>query len=149
FLICAGPSGPAQIKCHNLHFYDAINKILNSGKELWFRADQDRVIQILTNILNNALQYTSPNKRVVISVLEKNDNIGFVVADEGVGIDEKDLPHLFERFYRGDKSRTRKTGGIGIGLSIVKALVNAHGGDIQVTSELNNGTIITILFPRN
>ncbi|WP_264738015.1 sensor histidine kinase [Cytobacillus firmus] len=124
-------------------------QILNSGKKLWFRADQDRVIQILTNILNNALQYTSPNKKVVISVLEENDNIGFVITDEGVGIDEKDLPHLFERFYRGDKSRTRKTGGIGIGLSIVKALVNAHGGDIKVKSELNNGTIITILFPRN
>lgn len=124
-------------------------QILNYGKELWFHADQDRVIQILTNILNNALQYTSPNKKVVISFLEENDSIGFVVTDEGVGIDEEDLPHLFERFYRGDKSRTRKTGGIGIGLSIVKALVNAHGGDIKVNSELNNGTTITILFPRN
>lgn len=86
---------------------------------------------------------------MVISFLEENDSIGFVVTDEGVGIDEEDLPHLFERFYRGDKSRTRKTGGIGIGLSIVKALMNAHGGDIRVNSELNNGTTITILFPRN
>ncbi|MBN8202799.1 cell wall metabolism sensor histidine kinase WalK (plasmid) [Cytobacillus firmus] len=124
-------------------------QIHNYGKELWFHADQDRVTQILTNILNNALQYTTPNKKVEISFLEENDNIGFVVTDEGVGIDEEDLPHLFERFYRGDKSRTRKTGGIGIGLSIVKALLNAHGGDIRVNSELNKGTTITILFPRN
>jgi two-component system, OmpR family, sensor histidine kinase BaeS len=59
------------------------------------------------------------------------------------------LPHIFERFYRGDKSRARKTGGVGIGLSIVKALVEAHKGKISVESELENGSIFTILFPKH
>ncbi|MBT2691314.1 two-component sensor histidine kinase [Bacillus sp. ISL-47] len=132
-------------------FHEKVVKlqILNAEEELWFHADPDRVIQILTNIIHNALQHTSPNKRVIISVLQRNGHIGFSVADEGVGIKKEDLPYLFERFYRGDKSRNRKTGGIGIGLSIVNALVNAHGGEINVESEINAGTTVTVLFPNN
>ncbi|CRK81558.1 HAMP domain-containing sensor histidine kinase [Neobacillus massiliamazoniensis] len=119
-------------------------------QEELFEADKDRLIQILSNILNNALKYTPKGKRVTISVsTEKEDYVGFVIQDEGLGMSEEDLPFIFERFYRGDKSRDRKTGGIGIGLSIVKALMDAHKGIIKVKSKLNKGTRITLWFPKN
>lgn len=115
----------------------------------WFKADKDRLIQILTNLLNNALKYTPEGKNVTISVItEREDYVGFMIEDEGSGIAEEDIPHIFERFYRGDKSRDRKTGGIGIGLSIVKALMDAHNGLITVKSKLLKGTSITLWFPK-
>jgi two-component system, OmpR family, sensor histidine kinase BaeS len=124
-----------------------VKLIINiSEKEHWFHADRDRVMQILTNLVNNALQYTLPGKKVILSIVEKSDMIGFSIKDEGVGIKEEDLPYLYERFYRGDKSRDRKTGGMGIGLSIVKALVDAHHGEIRIESEINVGTTVTIYF---
>ncbi|WP_141432559.1 cell wall metabolism sensor histidine kinase WalK [Bacillus sp. 03113] len=122
--------------------------ILKSEKEYRFKADQDRVIQILTNVVNNALQYSPAGKSVMVEMVEKDYFVGFSIKDEGVGIEEKDLPYLFERFYRGDKSRDRKTGGIGIGLSIVKALVDAHRGEIKIDSQVNVGTTVTVYFPR-
>ena len=121
--------------------------VIKSAKEHWFKADQDRVVQILTNIVNNALQYTPAGKNVTVEIVEKKSICGFSVKDEGIGIAEEDLPLLYERFYRGDKSRDRKTGGIGIGLSIVKALVDAHHGEIQIESQLHVGTTVTVLFP--
>jgi two-component system, OmpR family, sensor histidine kinase BaeS len=112
-----------------------------------FMGDKDRIIQILTNIINNSLKYTPDGKTVALAVIEEDGFVGFSIKDEGSGIPEEDIPHVFERFYRGDKSRDRKTGGIGIGLSIVKALVDAHNGKIQVQSQLGIGTGVTILFP--
>ncbi len=122
--------------------------ICKSTTEHWFKADRDRAIQILTNIVNNALQYTPEGKNVEILIVEKGNLIGFSVKDEGIGIREEDLPYLYERFYRGEKSRDRKTGGIGIGLSIVKALVDAHKGKIKIESKLNVGTTVTVFFPK-
>lgn len=124
--------------------------ILEPLQEEWFMADKDRLIQILTNILNNALKYTPEGKNVTISVLsEQDDYVGFMIKDEGSGMAEEDIPHIFERFYRGDKSRDRKTGGVGIGLSIVKALMDAHQGRIKVKSGLNRGTSVYLWFPRD
>lgn len=117
-------------------------------EELFFEADKDRLMQILSNILNNALKYTPEGKNVTISVSSQKEGfVGFKVQDEGAGMAEDDLPHIFERFYRGDKSRDRKTGGVGIGLSIVKALMDAHKGTIKVTSRLNKGTSFILWFP--
>ena len=94
------------------------------------------------------LKYTPEGKNVTISVSsEKEGFVGFKVQDEGAGMSEDDLPHIFERFYRGDKSRDRKTGGVGIGLSIVKALMDAHKGMIKVKSRLNKGTSFILWFP--
>ncbi|MGS2779961.1 sensor histidine kinase [Robertmurraya sp. GLU-23] len=123
-------------------------KIQYPDKQHWFLGDRDKIIQILTNIVNNALQYTPKGKQVSIYIEEKNDHISFIIKDEGVGISEDDLPFLFERFYRGDKSRDRKTGGIGIGLSIVKALVEAHHGEIKIDSQLNVGTTVEVNIPK-
>lgn len=118
-------------------------------KEYWLHADQDRVLQVLTNIINNALQYTPEGNSVYVKIVDSNGYVGFCVQDEGIGIKEDDLPYLFERFYRGDKSRDRKTGGIGIGLSIVKALMDAHRGKIQIDSKWKEGTEITVFFPKH
>ncbi|PFO02583.1 two-component sensor histidine kinase [Bacillus sp. AFS076308] len=114
-----------------------------------FEADKDRLMQILSNVLNNALKYTPEGKNVTISVVtDKEGYVGFKIQDEGSGMAEEDIPHIFERFYRGDKSRDRKTGGVGIGLSIVKALMDAHKGLIKVKSRVNKGTSITLWFPQ-
>ncbi|MBU8908733.1 sensor histidine kinase [Desertibacillus haloalkaliphilus] len=115
----------------------------------WLTADHDRVVQMLTNIINNALQYTPSGNEVLIKAVNADDYLGFSIEDEGSGIAEEDLPYLFERFYRGDKSRDRKTGGIGIGLSIVKALIDAHEGKIQIDSKVDVGTKVTVVFPKD
>ncbi|ALC89015.1 histidine kinase [Bacillus sp. FJAT-18017] len=118
-------------------------------EEEWFYGDRDKVSQVLSNVINNALKYTPEGKQVTLSVNGDNAySVGFIVEDEGAGMAEEDLPHIFERFYRGDKSRDRKTGGAGIGLSIVKALMEAHKGRVQVKSKLNKGTTFTLWFPR-
>lgn len=124
-------------------------EILKPEEETWFKADKDRLIQILSNVVNNALKYTPEGKSVRLSVVsDTEDYVGFRIEDEGSGMDEEDLPHIFERFYRGDKSRDRKTGGVGIGLSIVKALMDAHDGLIKVKSRLAIGTCMTLWFPK-
>ncbi|API88927.1 histidine kinase [Marinilactibacillus sp. 15R] len=123
-------------------------EVQNTEEQHWFNGDRDKIIQILTNIVNNALQYTPKGERVSIYIKEKNDQISFIVKDEGEGISEDDLPFLFERFYRGDKSRDRKTGGVGIGLSIVKALVEAHQGKIKIESQSNVGTTVEVQLPK-
>lgn len=108
--------------------------------------DKDRYTQILINLLSNALKY-SPNKNPVeITLEEANDGFILRIEDHGQGIPKKELPYIFERFYRADQSRNRKTGGIGIGLAIVKELVEAHGGSITVKSTENEGTLFTVFF---
>lgn len=118
-----------------------------SDSELWFEGDMDRVQQIFTNILDNALKYTPSGGKVRLEVKKDRKNIHFLITDTGKGISQDDLPHVFERFYRGEKSRDRKTGGVGIGLSIVKALVQAHKGEIQIQSEPEKGTRVKVSLP--
>lgn len=125
-----------------------VDLIINLPEEkITFNGDLDKVTQILTNVVNNALKYTPEGGTVTISALRDKSMGGFTIQDQGIGIAAQDLPHIFERFYRGDKSRARKTGGVGVGLSIVKALVEAHKGTITVESELDKGSTFTILFP--
>lgn len=116
-----------------------------TGK-LYFSADRDRFYQIVINLLNNALKYTNQGGKVTLKSQQENDYLDFVIEDNGQGISELDLPHIYERFYRGEKSRNRKTGGVGIGLSIVKALVEAHKGKISIESEPNKGTKVKVSF---
>lgn len=98
-------------------------------------ADEDRVSQILINLLGNALQYTPENGRVVVTAKPIGKEIQIRIIDSGLGIPIEHLPHVFTRFYRVDKSRSRAGGGSGIGLTITKHLVEAHGGHIRVESE--------------
>ena len=100
-----------------------------------FLVDEDRITQVLTNLVGNALQYTPRGGQVTISSRRQGNEIHISVADTGIGIPAESLPHLFTRFYRVDKSRSRQAGGgSGIGLTIARHLVEAHGGRIWVES---------------
>ncbi|HSR29723.1 MAG TPA: ATP-binding protein [Anaerolineae bacterium] len=98
------------------------------------RADEDRISQVLLNLVGNALQYTPTGGRVTLSAAREGNQIRLTIKDTGIGIASEHLPHLLERFYRVDKSRSRARGGSGIGLTIAKHLVEAHSGEIRVTS---------------
>ncbi|AHN23461.1 sensor histidine kinase [Lysinibacillus varians] len=109
-------------------------------------ADTIRLEQIFLNLLNNALTYCSSGDSTFLQVERNNHFVSIIIKDTGKGIPQKDLPYIFERFYRVDKSRTRANGGLGLGLAIVKELVHAHGGEITVVSEENKGTTFKLLF---
>ncbi|MDX9851730.1 MAG: ATP-binding protein [Anaerolineaceae bacterium] len=97
--------------------------------------DKDRITQVLTNLLGNALQYTPSGGKVVITASQKKSEIHISIRDTGIGMSPDQLPHIFNRFYRSDKSRARANGGSGIGLTIAQALVKAHHGRIWAESE--------------
>jgi signal transduction histidine kinase len=110
--------------------------------------DIDYLKRIFANILSNAYKYTNENGTVNVSLSQINDKIKISVSDTGIGIPKEDLKHIFERFYRSDLSRARETGGTGIGLTITKALVEAHGGTIKIDSEVGKGTNVIIELSR-
>lgn len=112
-----------------------------------FHGDPDRLAQIVANLLSNALRYTNPGGRVMLQVGATEGRAILAVADTGIGIDAKDLQHIFKRFWRADKSRSRATGGTGIGLAIVHELVVAHDGRIDVESEPGRGSRFRVSFP--
>jgi len=111
-------------------------------------ADPDRIGQVLTNLLGNALQYTPPGGRVVIRARREGGSVAIAVADTGIGIAAEHLPHLFDRFYRVDRSRARSSGGSGIGLTIARHLVEGHGGSIRAESPgPGRGATFTFTLP--
>ncbi|RJE84685.1 HAMP domain-containing histidine kinase [Paenibacillus sp. 1011MAR3C5] len=115
---------------------------------LYVEADEDRLRQIMMNLLSNGINYTPDGGRVSISVYASDqDHIRIQITDTGIGIPKKDLPRIFERFYRVDKARSRSSGGTGLGLSIVKHLVELHKGTLSVTSTVGVGTTFTIELP--
>ncbi len=107
-----------------------------------------RLKQIVVNLVDNAIKYNRPDGNVSASVFVKDSSVILQVADNGIGIPENSLPFIFNRFYRADKARSRTTGGIGIGLSLVKAICNAHGAIVDVKSREGEGTMFSIAFPR-
>jgi len=109
--------------------------------------DTDRLKQLLLNLVDNACKYTPKGGRVILGLRRAEGWAVLTVTDTGIGIPAQDLPHIFERFYRVDKARSRAAGGAGLGLSIVQWIVQAHGGKIGVQSELNKGTTFTIHLP--
>ncbi len=106
-----------------------------------------RLEQIVVNLLSNALRYTDPGGRVDVAVRPEGDRAVLEVSDTGIGIAEEDLPRVFSRFWRGEKSRSRATGGAGIGLSIVKELARAHGGQVEVDSAPGEGSVFRVVIP--
>jgi signal transduction histidine kinase len=122
-----------------------------SEEPQWVLADADRIEQVLVNLLDNAIKYSPGGGRITVAIDEGGATPGLVsitVRDEGVGIPAEDLPRVFERFYRVDRARSRDGGGSGLGLSIAKAIVEAHGGEITLRSEEGQGTTVHFTLPR-
>jgi len=110
--------------------------------------DPERIGQVLRNLLSNAITHTSEGGRITVELKDEGHELRVTVADTGAGIPPDDLPYVFERFYRVDRSRVRATGGAGLGLTIAKRLVDAHGGTIGVESELGKGSRFTFTLPK-
>lgn len=157
-----------QLDCspvHLIEFFDSVletlSKVAEKKKitlssdvpaELFIEGDEDKLRQIFMNLLSNAINYTQDggNVRVTVANVQKADgteSVRFTVSDTGMGIPRKDLPRIFERFYRVDKARSRSSGGTGLGLSIVKHLVELHRGSITVESDLGIGSSFILELP--
>jgi two-component system, OmpR family, sensor histidine kinase BaeS len=115
--------------------------------EIMATVDRDKFKQIMNNLISNSYKYLKPNGSVQVSLNKDRGKIIIKVTDNGIGIPEKDLPYIFERFYRTDLSRNKNTGGSGIGLTITKAFVEAHGGKIYVESIVDEGSTFVIELP--
>ena len=109
--------------------------------------DKEKFAQVIINILANAIKYNNGNNEIYISSFKKDDNIVISIKDYGVGIAKSEQKNIFERFYRVDKSRGANEKGMGVGLTIAKSIVNAHGGEIKVYSEINKGSEFIITLP--
>jgi len=105
-------------------------------------ADRNRLRQVLVNLLDNAIKYTPRGGHVEISAQTRGDEVVITVKDSGTGIPAEEIPRIWERLYRGDKSRSQR--GLGLGLSLVRAIVNAHGGRIELQSDVGKGSSFTI-----
>ncbi|MED4933755.1 two-component system histidine kinase PnpS [Heyndrickxia coagulans] len=122
--------------------------VLPQKRHVMMEADKDRLRQILLNLVTNAIAYTPDKGRIEISLIERENELDLIVSDTGIGISEKDLPRIFERFYRVDKARSRQSGGTGLGLAIVKHLVESYHGKIRVESEEGKGSTFIVTLPR-
>jgi signal transduction histidine kinase len=122
---------------------------LRSGtlEQATVNGDTARLIQAIMSLVDNALTYTNAGGIVTVSVLRKERDALIAVDDTGIGIDEHDLSHIFERFYRADPARSRVVGGSGLGLALVDGVVRAHKGSVGVTSVPGQGSTFTIALP--
>ena len=124
-----------------------IDIILNNAEDISFKHNSSLIEQAIINLLNNAIKYSDGNSQIKITVVKQFSDIKISVADQGSGIPEEHLSRLFERFYRVDKARSRQLGGTGLGLSIVKHIALAHKGTVTVSSEIDKGSIFTLILP--
>lgn len=122
-------------------------KITSNLSPVTLSVDTLKIEQVVFNLLDNAIKYTDNGGKVQLRLLSDGDFARIEVQDNGIGIPAADQPHVFERFYRVDKARSRQTGGTGLGLSIVEKIVKLHGGDILVKSEEGKGTTFTVILP--
>jgi two-component system OmpR family sensor kinase len=110
--------------------------------------DTDKIKQVILNLFHNAVQHTDPNTgNIKLSLMIADNQVELSIRDNGTGIETENLPYIFDRFYRIDRSRTRQYGGAGLGLSITKTIVNAHGGTIAVNSRVGKGSTCLIHLP--
>ncbi|GGB05420.1 HAMP domain-containing protein [Macrococcus hajekii] len=123
-----------------------IQVTIQAAPSLNWHLDEDKMIQVLTNLMDNAIRYTHRGDSIEI-VAEGHETLMIQMNDSGVGIDEQHLPHLFDRFYKVDEARTRGKNGTGLGLFIVKSIIESHGGTISAESKKGEGTTFTILIP--
>ena len=116
-------------------------------RELFVEIDPDRMIQVIDNIMNNAIKYSPDGGMIIVRLMETHNNVVLSITDRGLGIPKKDLGKIFDRFYRVDKARARKQGGTGLGLAISREVVRALGGSIWADSRENFGSTFYISLP--
>ena len=104
-------------------------------------------MQVMVNLLSNAINYSKEETTVTVTVTRSINEVVITIRDQGIGIEQSELPRLFERFYRVDRARSRDSGGTGLGLAIVKHLVEIHGGRVEVDSTIGVGTTFCIHLP--
>jgi signal transduction histidine kinase len=119
-----------------------------SGAEAGIFADRDRISGVITNLVSNAVKYTPEGGAISVFIQDSPDAASLIIEDSGPGIPEKELPLIFERLYRADKSRNRGTGGAGLGLAIVKSVVGAHGGSVKAENRTEGGCRFTVTLPK-
>lgn len=120
---------------------------LDLPKNISVTGDDTRLRQVFTNLIDNAIRYTPKGGNIEITVFPQNGNVTVTIKDTGLGIPADEIPHIFDRFYRVDKSRSRDDGGTGLGLNICEWIVKAHQGSIEVQSRLGKGTTIHVTLP--
>ncbi|MCS7055652.1 MAG: ATP-binding protein [Thermoflexales bacterium] len=163
-LLSQADAGVLPMHFHTVRLSQVISDVERSGQvlsagrvnvsahvepDLVIQADADRLKQVLLNLVDNAIKHTPEGGQVRIEAVRSYNNyVRISVSDTGIGIPEKDLPHVFERFYRVDKSRSRANGGSGLGLAIAHSIVQAHNGRIVVNSKLGVGTTFDVYLPR-
>ena len=130
-----------------LAFKKDIQIRLSTGPAL-VQGDAANLARVVTNLVSNAIYYNRPRGRIDVQVSTNGESVLLIVRDTGKGIAEDDRDQLFNRFFRSDRSRTRSSGGHGLGLAITKAIVEAHGGYIDFTSEESTGTTFRVKLPR-
>lgn len=111
------------------------------------QGDAGLLRRVFDNLIDNARKYSEPGRPVSVRLWSDSERVCFSVVDRGMGIDPADLPHIFTPFFRADRSRTRKTGGVGLGLTLVRRIVTAHGGVVEVQSDAGRGTEVTVALP--
>jgi signal transduction histidine kinase len=142
------PTNLSELARDVLELYEPVaaekNITLNGNfpETLIASVDANRIRQVLANLIDNAIKYTNPGGSVVLKVSSENDKAVFQVKDSGIGIPPEEIPRIWERLYRGDKSRSER--GLGLGLSLVKAIVEAHHGSVEVSSTPNEGSTFTV-----
>jgi len=124
-----------------------ITLVKNLEQDIYVLGDEDRLKQVIINLFSNGIKFTNNNGRIDIEIFKENDYGVFQISNTGEGISKEEIPYIFERLYRTDKSRNRDKGGSGLGLSIVKELVNAHNGQVKVNSEIGKKTVFIIYIP--
>lgn len=124
-----------------------INLIFPHKSTVFVQAYFDKLLELAVILLDNAVKFSPEKSKIEIELKEQKQSAVFTVKDYGLGIDPKDLPHIFDRFYQGDQSRNKKTDGYGLGLAIAKKIVESHNGNISVESELKKGSTFTVRLP--
>lgn len=114
-------------------------------EELYLKADRSRLRQVMANLLDNAIKYTPAGGRIEIEASRREKEVEIIVKDTGIGISDAELDNIWDRLYRGDKSRSER--GLGLGLSLVKAIVGAHRGHVEVSSKPGSGSVFSVYFP--
>jgi signal transduction histidine kinase len=156
-------AGALSISCEAVDLNQVVEKTVNSmmaafhqkgvmlrsqlASSAWVMGDSQRLAQVFSNLLTNSLRHTPQGGEATVSVSNQGGFVEASVTDNGAGIPPDDLPYVFERFYRGDRSRRRESGGTGLGLTIVKGIVEAHHGEVLITSEPGRGTTVTVRLP--